>query len=275
MSKKILWMTTTFLIVFILSARYSQAIYLSSTEEDLNQERLEEAKNYAFAHPELLMKRNRRLEIVTGERILEESDRRLGNWWGIAKSEWGTAGISTLLYFSTLDHNIAKIRLASAIILTPFLLTVANTLGVETSKELYEMEKKEEPLLSEMSYKSGEVTGNYRWFFHIPFIVYSGRSLPPKTKYILRYYPEDYLMGIDEKIEAEAVYVSSRESVVGEESVGFFYYLAFPTEAILYIPTIGDSFNEETSELLGEMVLTIVTNAGEELIFPFDLSEMR
>ncbi len=82
-------------------------------------------------------------------------------------------------------------------------------------------------------------------------------------------------MGIDEKIEAEAVYVTSRESVAGERSGGFSYYLAFPTEEILYIPTIGDSFNEETSELLGRMVLTIVTNAGEELIFPFDLSEMR
>jgi len=276
MSKKPLWMITTFLIVFILSARYSQAMYLPSTEEGLNQERLEEAKNYAFAHPEFLMRKDRRVEIITTERILEELYRRLGNWWEIAKSEWGTPGILTLGYFSVLDHNIlAEIPSASAIILTPFLLTIANTLGVEATKELYEVEKKEEPLSSEMSYKSGEVTGSYMWFFHIPFIVYSGHSLPPKTKYILRYYPEDYLMGIDEKIETEAVYVTSRESVAGEISGGFFYYLAFPTEEILYIPTIGASFNEETSELLGKMVLTIVTNAGQELIFLFNLSEMR
>lgn len=221
------------------------------------------------------MREDRRLEIITNQRTLEESNRRLGNWWGIAKSEWGTAGISTLGYFSTLDHNIPEIRLASDIILTPLLSVVGNTLGIEALKELYEVEKEEEPLLSEMSYKSGEATGNHAWFFHVPIIIYSRHSLPPKTKYILRYYPEDYLMGIDEKIEAEAVYVTSRESVAGERSAGFFYYLAFPTEEILYIPTIGDSFNEETSELLGRMVLTIVTNVGEELIFPFDLSEMR
>lgn len=276
MSKKLLWMTTIFLIVFILSTRYSHAMYLPSMEEDLGQERLEEAKNYAFAHPELLMRKDRRVEIVTTERILEELYRRLGNWWKIAKSEWGTAGILTLGYFSMLDHNIlAEIPSASAIILTPFLMVVGNTLGVEATKELYEVEKQEEPLLFEMSYKSGEVTGSYAWFFHIPFIVYSGHSLPPKTKYILRYYPEDYLMGIDEKIEAEAVYVTSRESVAGEMTAGFFYYLAFPTEKILFSPTASASFNEETSELLGRLVLTIVTNAGEELIFPFDLSEMR
>ncbi len=276
MSKKILWTVTIFSIVFILSIEHSQAMYLPSMDEDLSQERFEEAKEYAFAHPEFLMRRDPMVEIFTNERILEEWYRRLGNWWEIAKSEWGTAGISTLGYFSMLDHNIlAEIPSTSAIILTPFLMVVANTLGVEATKELYEIEKKEEPLLSEMGYKSGEVTSSYIWFFHIPLIVYSDYSLPPETKYILRYYPEDYLLGIDEKMEAEAVYINSRESLVGEESVGFFYYLAFPTEDILFSPTASFSSNEEISELLGRMVLMIITKAGEKLVFPFDLSKMR
>ncbi len=283
MSKKLLWMTTTFLIVFILSGGYSQAMYLPSTEEDLNQERLEEAKNYAISHPELYIEMERDLEIVTQYRDLEEVYRRVNNWWQIAKSEWGTGGISTAIYFWMLDENTwDEIRWGSAVILTPFLMAVAGTKKSQIWTERFEGREKEkylfegeEVMMDEMALRDAESAYFYAWFFHIPFIIESAYSFPPETKYFLRYSPEDYVIDVDEKIEMEAVYATSRESVVGEESAGFFYYVAFPAEKILFSPATSSSFNEETSEFTGKMVLTVVTNVGEELIFPFDLSEMR
>ncbi len=283
MSKKLLWMTTTFLIVFILSTRYSQAMYWPSREEGLGQERIEEGESYAINHPELYIEEDGDLEIVTQYRELEEAYRRVDNWWQIARSEWGTVGISTALYFTFLDENIAtETAIASAVILTPFLMVIGGTRGAQIWTEKLEGEEKErylfegeEVMIAEMGQRIAELALYYVWFHHIPFIVHSVYPLPPETRYLLRYYPEDYLMGIDEKIDVEAAYVTSRESVVEEESAGFFYYLAFPTEEILFNPTASVSFNEETSELLGRMILTVVTNAGEELIFSFDLSEMR
>ena len=283
MSKKLLWMTTTFLIVFILSTRYSQAMYWPSREEGLGQERIEEGESYAINHPELYIEEDGDLEIVTQYRELEEAYRRVDNWWQIARSEWGTVGISTALYFTFLDENIAtETAIASAVILTPFLMAIGVTRAVQIWTEKLEGEEEEkylfegeEVMIAEMGQRIAELALYYVWFHHIPFIVHSVYPLPPETRYLLRYYPEDYLMGIDEKIDVEAAYVTSRESVVEEESAGFFYYLVFPTEEILFNPTASVSFNEETSELLGRMILTVVTNAGEELIFSFDLSEMR
>jgi len=282
MSKKILWMTTIFLIVFILSARYSQAMYFPS--EQGWQERIEEGINYALNHPEFYIRKDQDVEITTDKRILEEINKRIDNWWQIARSEWGTMGVPTVVYFALLDDNMLSEWLgSSAIILTPFLFVVCGTCAEEVAKEsaekweqaeyFFESTKRRE---SEKARRMFELTAHYTWIFHIPFIVHSKLPFPPETKYFLRYYPEDYVMGVDEEIKAKAVYVSSRESVVPEaESAGFFYYLAFSYEEILGLREGSPSFNEDISELLGRMVLTVVTNMGEELIFPFDLSEMR
>jgi len=282
MFKKLLCMTTTFLIVFILSARYSQAMYFPSAE-GLGEERAGEAKSYAISHPEFFVKEDQDLEMGGQYKILEEAYRRTGHWWQIVKSEWGTVGVSTAEYFAFLDENmVEKTRWASAVILTPFSMAVGIFVADEVDAERLERQgekkylfKEEEIELTEMSTKIFELSTLNAWAFYMPFIVYSFYSFPPETKYVLRYYPEDYMGGIDEKGEAEAVYVAYRESVVEDTSTGFFYYLAFPTEKILFSPTASVSFNEETSEVLGRMVLTVVTNAGEELIFPFNLSEMR
>lgn len=284
MSKRILWMTTTFLVVFILSARSSQAMYFPSVEgEGFSHERIQEAESYAVSHPEFFIKEDRDLEMVTQYRELEEVYRRVNTWWQIARSEWGTVGISTALYFTFLDENIAtETAIASAVILTPFLMVIGGTRAVQIWTEKLEGEEKErylfegeEVMMAEMGQRIAELALYYVWAHYIPFIVHSVYALPPETRYLLRYHPEDYLMGIDEKIDVEAAYVTSRESVVEEESAGFFYYLAFPTEKILFSPAVSGSFNEETSELSGGMILTVVTNAGEEIIFSFDLSEMR
>ncbi len=284
MSKKMFGMVTTLLMVLVLFVEHSQAMYFPSVEgEGFSHERIQEAESYAISHPEFFIEEDRDLEMVTQYRELEEVYRRVNNWWQIARSEWGTVGISTALYFTFLDENIAtETAIASAVILTPFLMAIGVTRAVQIWTEKLEGEEEEkylfegeEVMIAEMGQRIAELGLYYVWAHYIPFIVHSVYPLPPETRYLLRYYPEDYLMGIDEKIEAEAAYVTSRESVVEEESAGFFYYLVFPTEEILFNPTASVSFNEETSELLGRMILTVVTNAGEELIFSFDLSEMR
>ena len=282
MSKKMFGMVTTLLMVLVLFVEHSQAMYYPSVG-GLGEERAEEANSFAINHPEFFIKEDRDLEIVTERRVLEEASRRVNNWWQIAKSEWGTVGVSTALYFAFLDENITEqLEVASAVILTPFLMAVTGNLASEDAAEKIERQgekgylfEEDEIMSSEMGMKGAELLVGYAWAFYIPFIIDSAYPFPPETKYVLRYYPEDYIYGIDEKIEAEAVYVASRESVVEEMSAGFFYYLAFPTEETLFGSTSGASFNEETSELLGKMVLTVVTNAGEKVFFPFDLSEMR
>lgn len=281
MSKKILWTVTTLLIVFILSMEHSQAIYFPS--EQGWQERIEEGMNYALNHPEFYIRKDQDVEIITDKRILEEINKRIDNWWQIARSEWGTMGVPTVVYFALLDDNMLSEWLGScAIILTPFLMVVYGTCATEAVKEkaekyeqaeyFFESSKRRE---SEKARRIFELTAHYAWMFHIPFIVHSKLPFPPETKYFLRYYPEDYMMGEEVEIRAEAVYVSSRESVVEAESAGFFYYLAFSYEEILGLREGSPSFNEDLSELLGRMVLIVVTSVGEELIFPFDLSKMR
>ena len=93
--------------------------------KDLGEERAEEAKSYAISHPEFFAKKDRDLEIGGQYRVLEEAYRRTGHRWQIAKSEWGTVGVSTAEYFAFLDENIVeKTRWASTVILTPFSLMV-------------------------------------------------------------------------------------------------------------------------------------------------------
>jgi len=111
---------------------------------------------------------------------------------------------------------------------------------------------------------------SYAWFFHIPFIVWSSKKFPAGNKYILRFYPEGY-EGLRRK-GLESIFSFDRESKVSESrNASFFYYLAFSAEELL--PEI--SFNGEETELKGNMALIIITQVGEEVIFPFDLSKIR
>jgi len=268
------------ILLICLLIKPSRAVYWPS-EEGLGVERIREAENYGKTHLDLMLYEDKDVELLTNRRILEEKHRRQYNWWKIAKTEWGTVGIPTMMYLGWIDANIKEFPVSSAVILTPFLMAASLVSSVEGSKEKFEELDKEEPLFAEeeairaeMGPKYGELVPYYAWSFHMPFVIWSEKKFPVTARYVLRYYPEEYYL---EKGEAEAVYVVSRESRISEnENAGFFYYVAFPTLKILKLEDgIGPSLNDQGTEATGLMVLMVITEAGEEWIFPFDLSKIR
>lgn len=264
MLKKLTALGITLLITSIL-VKSSEAVYLTFTE-DISRE----AENYGKTHPDIFLPQDQTIDIITKteKKILEERHRREYNWWKIARTEWGTVGIPTVGYFCAVDRNVGGFPLASAVILTPFLVKAAAISSLKVDKDKIEQAKEEAKIVSwEMSTKEGELCMSYAWFFHIPFIVWSSKKFPAGTKYILRFYP-----GERENKEVESVFSFGRESKIGESrNAGFFYYIAFPTEGFL----TEVSFSDEETELKGNVALVLITQAGEEVIFPFDLSKIR
>lgn len=264
MLKKLTVLGITLLITSIL-VKSSEAVYLTFTE-DISRE----AENYGKTHPDIFLPQDQTIDIITKteKKVLEEKHRREYNWWKIARTEWGTVGIPTVGYFNVIDYNVGGFPLASAIILTPFLIKAAAISSLEVNKDKIEQAKEEAKILYwEISTKVGELCMSYAWFFHIPFIVWSSKEFSTGTKYILRFYPE----GLEKK-EVENVFSFNRESKIGEsENAGFFYYIAFPAEDLFREIFLG----EEGVELKGNMDLVLITEAGEEVIFPFDLSKIR
>ena len=237
MLKKLTVLGIALLIMSIL-IKSSGAAYLTFTEDIKT-----EAENYGKTHPDIFLPQDQTIDIITKteRKILEEKHRREYNWWKIAKTEWGTVGIPTVGYFNVIDYNVGGFPLASAIILTPFLIKAAAISSLEVNKDKIEQAKEEAKILYwEISTKMGELCMSYAWFFHMPFIVWSSKKFPAGTKYILRFYPRGR-----EKKEVESIFSFDRESKISESrNAGFFYYLAFSAEELL----TELSFSDEEAE---------------------------
>lgn len=268
MLKKLTVLGITLLITSIL-VKSSEAVYFRS-EEGLALQRNEEAENYGKMHPDIFLPQDQTIDIIrkTEKKVLEERDRRIYSWWKIAEMEWGTVGIPTVGYFLTIDYNIGKFPLASAVILTPFLMKAAAVSVSEVEKDKMEQAEEETEIVPwEMGTKQGELSGSCSWLFHIPFIIWSSDKLPGEIRFILRFYPKER-----EPKEVESVFSFDRESKIGEDvNAGFFHYVAFPAEEFFR----EVSFSEDGTELKGNITLILITQVGEEVIFPFDLSKMR